>query len=124
MISRDCSRIVARLKKRSGRPGRLIKIGISTRSLLPVTSLKKDENDDRYRMVRQSGLLATIPFMLAVPPIAGLLIGRFIDNRIHTNPVFTIILMVFGFAAGIKEVAGIIKKANAEDKKNSQDKKQ
>jgi F0F1-type ATP synthase assembly protein I len=75
-------------------------------------------------MVRQSGLLATIPFMLAVPPIAGLLIGRFIDNRIHTTPVFTIILMVFGFAAGIKEVAGVLKKANAEDKKNSQDKKQ
>jgi len=75
-------------------------------------------------MVRQSGLLATIPFMLAVPPIAGLLIGRFIDSRIHTDPVFTIILMVFGFAAGIKEVAGVLKKANAEDKKDSQDKKQ
>jgi F0F1-type ATP synthase assembly protein I len=86
--------------------------------------LKKDENDDRYRMVRQSGLLATIPFMLAVPPIAGLLIGRFIDNRINTNPVFTIILMVFGFAAGIKEVAGVLKKANADNEKDNQDKKQ
>ncbi len=101
----------------------MIKIGISTRSLLPVTSLKKDENDDRYRTLRQSGLLATIPFMLAVPPIAGLLIGRFIDNRTHTSPLFTIILMIFGFAAGVKEVAGVLKKANADDKKNNHDKK-
>lgn len=73
-------------------------------------------------MVRQSGLLATIPFMMAVPPIAGLLIGRFIDGRLHTNPAFTIIFMVFGFAAGIKEVASVLKKANAENKKDEKKK--
>jgi ATP synthase protein I len=84
--------------------------------------LNKKDNDERYRWVRQSGLLATIPFMMAVPPIAGLLIGRFIDNRLNTNPAFTIIFMVFGFAAGIKEVASVIRKANAENKKD--DKKQ
>jgi ATP synthase protein I len=68
---------------------------------------------DRYNWARQMGLLSTIPFLMAVPPIAGLLIGRYLDKRFNAYPVFTIIFLLLGFAAGVREVALVIRKANA-----------
>jgi len=58
-------------------------------------------------------MLSTIPFLMAVPPIAGLLIGRYLDKRFSAYPVFTIIFLLLGFAAGVREVALVIRKANA-----------
>ena len=52
---------------------------------------------------------------MAVPPIAGLLIGRYLDKKFNLQPVFTIVLLLLGFAAGVREVALVIKKANALD---------
>lgn len=72
--------------------------------------------------MRQSGLLATIPFLLAVPPVAGVYIGKWIDEKAGTAPTFTIVLVVLGFIAGIREVASVIKKANQDlsnDKKDN-----
>jgi ATP synthase protein I len=68
---------------------------------------------ERYNWARQAGLLSTIPFLMAVPPIAGLLIGRYLDKKFNLQPVFTIVLLLLGFAAGVREVALVIKKANA-----------
>jgi ATP synthase protein I len=58
-------------------------------------------------------MLSTVPFLMVVPPIAGVLIGRFIDRKIDTQPVFTIVFLVLGFAAGVREVAIVLKRANA-----------
>lgn len=71
------------------------------------------EKKDRYGWARQSGLLATIPFLMAVPPVVGLLVGRYLDDRFDTNPIFTIVFLIFGFAAAVREVAAVLKKANA-----------
>jgi F0F1-type ATP synthase assembly protein I len=60
-------------------------------------------------------LLATIPFLLAVPPIAGLFIGRFLDEKFNTDPILTIVLLILGFIAGAKETANVVRKANAPD---------
>jgi F0F1-type ATP synthase assembly protein I len=49
---------------------------------------------------------------MAVPPIAGLLIGRYLDRKLNAYPVLTIVFMLLGFAAGVREVALVIKKAN------------
>lgn len=68
---------------------------------------------DRYQRVRQAGLLSTIPFLMAVPPIAGLLIGRYLDKKFTVQPLFTIVCMLLGFAAGVREVMLALKKANA-----------
>jgi F0F1-type ATP synthase assembly protein I len=50
---------------------------------------------------------------MAVPPIAGLLIGRYLDRKLNAYPVLTIVFLLLGFAAGVREVALVIKKANA-----------
>jgi ATP synthase protein I len=78
-----------------------------------ICPVKTDK--DRYRAARQAGLLTTIPFLMAVPPIAGLLIGRYLDNRFSLQPLFTIVFMLLGFAAGVREVRLVLKKANAPD---------
>ncbi len=59
-------------------------------------------------------MLSTIPFLMVVPPIAGLLIGRFIDRKFDTQPAFTIVFLALGFAAGVREVAIVLKRANAQ----------
>jgi ATP synthase protein I len=81
--------------------------------------LTNKNNDERYRWARQAGLLATVPFLLAVPPIAGVFIGKWIDERAGTTPAFTVVFVILGFVAGIREVANVLKKANldSEDKK-------
>lgn len=84
--------------------------------------MNQKNNDERYHWVRQSGLLATIPFLLAVPPIAGVFIGKWIDEKAGTAPAFTIVFVVLGFIAGVREVARVIKKANQDlssDKRNN-----
>ncbi len=60
-------------------------------------------------------MLSTIPFLMVVPPIAGLLIGRFIDRKLGTQPAFIIVFLVLGFAAGVREVAIVLKRANAQN---------
>jgi F0F1-type ATP synthase assembly protein I len=66
-------------------------------------------------------MLSTIPFLMVVPPIAGLLIGRFIDRKFDTQPAFTIVFLILGFAAGVREVAIVLKRAN--DSANDGDKR-
>jgi F0F1-type ATP synthase assembly protein I len=55
---------------------------------------------------------------MAVPPIAGLLIGRYLDNRFNTNLIFTIVLLVMGFIASFREVKSVLKKAEQKSDKN------
>ena len=81
--------------------------------------MKKEK--DRYNWARQTGLLSTIPFLMAVPPIAGLLIGRYLDRRFDIYPVLTIIFLLLGFVAGVREVASVLKKANAPDDGDKRD---
>lgn len=73
--------------------------------------MKKDK--DQYNWARQMGLLTTIPFLMAGPPIVGLLIGRYLDKRFDAYPVLTIIFLLLGFVAAVREVALVMKKANA-----------
>jgi len=77
------------------------------------------KKEDRYARARQGGLLSTIPFLMAAPPVIGLLIGRYLDNRFHTNPVLTIVLLIAGFAASVREVASVIRKVNDENNSES-----
>jgi len=59
-----------------------------------------------------------VPFLLVVPPLVGLFIGRYLDNRFDKDPLFTIVLLVLGFIAGARETAKLVKRANKEDESN------
>lgn len=64
---------------------------------------------------RQVGLLTTIPFILALAPIVGYLLGQYLDTRFHTRPWLGIILLGLGFVAGVRETIKIIKISQRED---------
>jgi F0F1-type ATP synthase assembly protein I len=66
-------------------------------------------------MARQLGLLTAIPMLLAVSPLVGFYLGRWIDARFHTEPVFQFILLLLGLVAGVRETVLIIRKAQSSD---------
>ena len=66
-------------------------------------------------------MLGTIPFLMAIPPVAGVFIGRWLDGKAGTAPVFLIVFVILGFVAGVREVANVLKRANQDsdnDKKS------
>ena len=83
-----------------------------------VDSLQKKDEEDRYWAIRQVGLLTTIPVLLTVPPIAGFLAGRFLDRKLNTDPIFSIVLLVFGFVAGARQIARVVKLASRDVSKD------
>jgi len=52
--------------------------------------------------------------LLAVGPVVGFLIGRWLDKKLGTEPYLLIIFLIFGFIASGKEVWKIIKRAEKE----------
>ena len=59
--------------------------------------------------MKQFGIFLTLPFVLAVPPIVGLLIGRLIDGAAGTS-FFLYLFTALGFIAGFREFYKIIKR--------------
>jgi len=64
---------------------------------------------------RQIGLLSSIPFILALAPIVGFLLGKFLDQKFRTQPWLSLILLVLGFVAGVRETIKIVKLSQQED---------
>ena len=60
--------------------------------------------------MRQIGVFMTIPFVLAVPPILGWLIGSWLDTKIDTAPYLMFIFIALGFIAGVRETIRLIKR--------------
>lgn len=66
----------------------------------------KEENENNARFA----VFITIPFVLAVPPICGLLIGMFLDNLLGTKPYLMFSLLALGFVAAFREFYRLVKK--------------
>ncbi|MDH3217272.1 MAG: AtpZ/AtpI family protein [Candidatus Krumholzibacteria bacterium] len=79
--------------------------------------MQKRSEDDRYQTMRRAGLLTTVPVLLAASPVIGFYIGRFIDVKLKTEPLFSIIFLILGFVAGAVQVAKVVKLANREPPK-------
>ncbi len=46
---------------------------------------------------------------MIAPPVVGLFLGAFIDDRFGTSPVLTILLMALGIAVGIRSLVNYVK---------------
>jgi len=79
--------------------------------------LQQKKKEDRYAVIRQAGLLTTIPPLLVAAPLIGFFIGRFLDRRFGTDAVLTIVFLIFGFIAAGVQIAKIVKIANRENKR-------
>ena len=72
------------------------------------------------RYIRQMGLLGTIPILLAVGPVVGFLIGRWLDSKLGTEPYLLVLFLILGFVAAGKEVYRIIKRAEKESEEDEE----
>jgi F0F1-type ATP synthase assembly protein I len=55
-------------------------------------------------LARQFALAVELPFVLVAAVGLGGAIGYWLDNRLHTSPLFLLVLGGLGFAAGIREL--------------------
>ena len=69
---------------------------------------KKRKERSQYR---QLGLLGTIPILIAVGPVVGFFIGRWLDGKLGTEPYLLVVFLIIGFIASGREIYGIIKRA-------------
>lgn len=66
-------------------------------------------------LVRELALAMELPIIpIAAVVIAGGL-GYLLDARLHTSPLFTLVLGLLGFVAGIREV---LRRLSREEKRN------
>ena len=73
---------------------------------------EEDTKQSIFRVILNASALG-INFVLCV--VIGAIIGYFIDNVLHSFPWFSIIFLIAGFAAGIKEIFRYIRKVNKTD---------
>ena len=64
---------------------------------------------------RQIGLLTSIPFILALAPIVGYFLGKYLDQKFRTQPWLSLVLLGLGFVAGVRETIKIVKMSQQED---------
>jgi ATP synthase protein I len=63
---------------------------------------KSHDGDDRYALMRQAAVLSAIPGFLVVPPVVGVLVGRWLDQRFHTAPWLLLVFLLLGFGSGVR----------------------
>ena len=76
--------------------------------------LKKDEQF--YPLVRNVGMIITIPMVFAAGPIIGFLIGNWIDGKWHLDPWGKTVFSLLGFIASVRQVIRLIKTATENSK--------
>lgn len=83
--------------------------------------LKGPSGSDKAKGYRQIGLLTAIPAILVVAPLVGFFGGQWLDGKLNTDPYLAVLGVVLGFVAAGREIAGLIKKAQALDKEEDDD---
>ncbi len=66
-------------------------------------------------------MLISVPFILGLSPVVGCAIGWAMDRVFGTRPVLTILLLVAGFVAGVRETGSLIRRASENEKSDEKD---
>jgi ATP synthase protein I len=70
------------------------------------------QSDNKSQLYRQLALTGVLPVMMAVGPLIGFLIGKWLDGWLNTAPWLMVLFIGFGFVASGKEVYNIVRKLN------------
>lgn len=60
--------------------------------------MKKNNPDKNF--LRNIALISQIGFSMIAPILVGVYLGQFIDKKVGTNGIFTIILIIIGVGGG------------------------
>lgn len=74
-----------------------------------------DKEPNKVNAWRQLGILSSIPFILALSPIIGYFLGKYLDQKFRTTPWLSFILLGLGFVAGVRETIKMVQLAQRED---------
>ena len=72
-------------------------------------------NGKSLSFLKQFGLYSTLVFEITTPPIAGLILGYYIDKRLNTDPWVAIAFLIFGVAVSIKRASFLMRKISQKD---------
>ena len=67
--------------------------------------------------LRAAGLLLAIPSLLIAGPLVGVVLGKWGDRHLHTDPWLTIAGIVLGFVAAGRETYLIIRRVQDEEER-------
>jgi ATP synthase protein I len=61
-------------------------------------------SEEKRRLYRSLGFLSSVGISMVAATLLGLAIGYYLDKWLDTQPVFTLIMLLFGIAAGFRNV--------------------
>lgn len=67
-----------------------------------------EEKRTVYLLIRQAGLLTMVPFALVLGMTIGFFIGDFLDRWWGTDPWLTVVFLLLGLAAGVRQTVTLI----------------
>lgn len=70
---------------------------------------KKDIKKSNRRIYYTIGLAGQVTFLLVGPVVGSLLLGLWLDNLLHSSPLFIILGVVLGFIGSIVNVFKVMK---------------
>jgi ATP synthase protein I len=68
------------------------------------------EEEENRKRARLMGVFITLPLVLAISPLLGWWIGRWLDTYFGTAPYLMIVSLLLGLAAGVREFYRIVKR--------------
>jgi len=74
-----------------------------------------EKEPNKVNAWRQIGVLSAIPFILALAPIVGYFLGKYLDQKFRTEPWLTFVMLGLGFVAGVRETIKLVQLAQRED---------
>ena len=83
-----------------------------------VLAMGANDTNDKKEMFASLMTYGTLGLEMGISLVVGLAIGYFLDRHFKTSPVFTIVFMMFGLAAGMKRLYSLWKKAEKEDERD------
>ena len=77
---------------------------------MPQNNDNKPGKDKPGELISATSMLTQIGISIAACLIAGVFLGRFLDNLLGSSPVFLIILSLMGAAAAFKSIFDLTKR--------------
>ena len=68
-------------------------------------------NADFYKWIKIAGLLSFLPFVLGAGPIAGYVLGSYLEHKFGLPAYVSIVLVTIGFMASLKETIKVVRAA-------------
>ena len=79
-----------------------------------VINLRYSMETETKRLLKQAAAVTSIGIAMVLAIFIGLAVGIFLDSKFSTKPVFTIIFLLFGIAAGYRNLFVMVKRYSSD----------